>query len=129
MRQTPAAVLLALAGLGMGLSALPHAFGAWPHFRGGLVALGADARLLGAIAGAWAFGTVMMLACSAVVLAQARRAWRGEPPSRSTLWPIGLAWLGYGLGAFALRDFNTHYLGFVACGAAVSVALVLARAR
>ena len=129
MRQPRVAALLALAGFGMALSALPHALGAWPHFRDGLVDLGADARLTGAIASAWAFGTVMMLACGAAVLGGARRAWRGEALATSALWPIGLAWLGYGVGAFALRDFNTHYLGFIACGGAVSVALVLARAR
>lgn len=121
--------LLGLAALGMALCSLPHAFGAWPHFRSGLDALGADARLLGAIGSAWAFGTVMMLACGAIVGTQAARAWRGEPPETGTLLPIGVAWSGYGLVAFALRDFNTHYLAFVICGAALLVALVLSRVR
>jgi hypothetical protein len=122
-------LILGLAALGMALCSLPHALGAWPHFREDLVALGADARLVGAIGSAWAFGTVMMLACGAVVGAQAVRTWRGDAPQPATLLPISLAWAAYGLVAFALRDFNTHYLAFVACGAAVSVALVVSRVR
>lgn len=121
--------LLSLSATGMALSALPHAFGAWPHFRAGLVELGGDERLLGAIGAAWAFGTAMMLACAAVVAAQAVRAWRGEAVHAATLLPIGLAWAGYGVAAFALRDFNTHYMAFVACGAALLVALALPRVR
>lgn len=128
-RPRHAALLLALAGVGMGLCSLPHAFGAWPHFRSALEALGADARLLGAVGSAWAFGTVMMVACGAIVSAQAWRAWRNKPLHAPTLWALGLAWMGYGLAAFALRDFNTHYLAFVLCGAASLVALVLPRAR
>jgi ABC-type transport system involved in cytochrome c biogenesis permease component len=118
-------LLLALAATGMALSALPHALGAWPHFRGALEAAGVDARAIGAVGAAWAFGTVMMVACGAAVAAQARRASRREALARSTLWPIGLAWLGYGVVAFALRDLNTHYLAFIACGAATLFALVL----
>lgn len=50
----------------------------------------------------------------------------------ATLLPLGLAWAGYGFAAFAafaLRDFNCHYLAFVACGAALLVALALPRVR
>lgn len=129
MTDRPRTVLLALASVGMALSALPHAFGAWPHFRQTLETAGVEPRASGAIGAAWAFGTVMMLVCAAVVAGQARRAARGDPLVASALRPIGLGWLGYGLAAFALRDFNTHYLGFVACGAAVSVALVLPARR
>ena len=128
-RRRAAPLLLALAALGMALCSLPHALGAWPHFREGLVGLGADARLVGAIGSAWAFGTVMMLASGAIVGAQAWRAWRDEPVHPATLWPLGLAWTGYGLAAFALRDFNTHYLAFVGCGAALLVTLALPRVR
>jgi len=128
-RRRAAPLVLALAALGMALCSLPHALGAWPHFRDGLVALGADQHLIGAIGSAWAFGTVMMLASGAIVGAQAWRAWRGQPLHRATLLPLGLAWAGYGLAAFALRDFNTHYLAFVACGAALLVALALPRVR
>lgn len=128
-RRRAAPLVLALAALGMALCSLPHALGAWPHFREGLVALGAEAHLIGAIGSAWAFGTVMMLASGAIVGAQAWRAWRDQPLHSATLLPLGLAWAGYGLAAFALRDFNTHYLAFVACGAALLVALALPRVR
>ena len=128
-RRRAVPLILALAALGMALCSLPHALGAWPHFREGLVGLGADTRLVGAIGSAWAFGTVMMLASGAIVGAQARRAWRDEPLHAATLWPLGLAWAGYGVAAFALRDFNNHYLAFVACGAALLVALALPRVR
>ena len=128
-RRRAAPLVLALAALGMTLCSLPHALGAWPHFRAGLVALGADARLVGAIGSAWAFGTVMMLASGAIVGAEAWRAWRDQPLHGATLLPLGLAWAGYGLAAYALRDFNTHYLAFVACGAALLVALALPRVR
>ena len=67
-RRRAAPLVLALAALGMALCSLPHALGAWPHFRAGLVALGADARLVGAIGSAWAFGTVMMLASGAIAV-------------------------------------------------------------
>jgi hypothetical protein len=128
-RRRAAPLVLALAALGMALCSLPHALGAWPHFREGLVTLGADPRLIGAIGSAWAFGTAMMLASGAIVGAQARRAWRDEPLHGATLLPLGVAWMGYGLAAFALRDFNTHYLAFVACGAGSLVALALSRLR
>lgn len=120
---------LGLTALGMGLCSLPHALGAWPHFRDGLVAAGAGQHLIGAIASAWAFGTVMMLACGAVVGAQAVRTYRGEAPQAATLLPLAFAWTGYGLLAFALRDFNTHYLAFAVCGVALLVALALPRVR
>jgi hypothetical protein len=94
-----------------------------------LVALGADPYLIGAIGSAWAFGTVMMLASGAIVGAQAWRAWRDQPLHVATLLPLGLAWAAYGLVAFALRDFDTHYLAFVACGGALLVALALPRIR
>lgn len=128
-RRRAAPLVLALAALGMALCSLPHALGAWPHFREGLVALGADPHLIGAIGSAWAFGTVMMLASGAIVGAQAWRAWRDQPLHAATLLPLGLAWAGSGLAAFALRDFNSHYLAFVACGAALLVALALPRVR
>ena len=128
-RHRAAPLILALAALGMALCSLPHAFGAWPHFREGLSGLGADTHLVGAIGSAWAFGTVMMLASGAIVGAQAWRVWRNEPLHAATLWPLGLAWMGYGVTAYALRDFNTHYLAFVACGAALLVALALPRLR
>lgn len=128
-RRRAAPLVLALAALGMALCSLPHALGAWPHSREGLVAVGADPHLIGAIGSAWAFGTVMMLASAAIVGAQVWRAWRDEPLHVATLWPLGLAWAGYGLAAFALRDFNSHYLAFVACGAALLVALALPRVR
>ncbi len=128
-RRRATTLLLALAALGMALCSLPHALGAWPHFREGLVALGADPYLIGAIGSAWAFGTVMMLASGAIAGAQAWRAWRDQPLHGATLLPLGLAWAGYGLAAFALRDFNTHYLACVACGAALLVALALPRVR
>lgn len=128
-RRRAAPLVLALAALGMALCSLPHALGAWPHFREGLVAVGAGPHLIGAIGSAWAFGTVMMLASAAIVGAQVWRAWRDEPLHVATLWPLGLAWAGYGLAAFALRDFNSHYLAFVACGAALLVALALPRVR
>lgn len=128
-RHRASPLLLTLAAAGMALCSLPHAFGAWPHFRDALEALGADARVVGAIGSAWAFGTVMMLACGAIVGAEAWRAWRSEPVRPATLLPLGVAWSGYGLAAFALREFNTHYLAFVACGAALLVALVLPRPR
>lgn len=125
MAHRPRVALLALAALGMTLSALPHALGAWPHFRGALVGLGADARTLGAVGSAWAFGTTMMLVCAAIVAGQAHRAARDEAVVRSTLWPIALGWMGYGTAAFVVRDFNTHYLGFAACGAILLLAVVL----
>ncbi len=111
------ALPLWLSGSGMALAALPHGLAAGPAFLRRVAALGADDALRGALAAGWWFGTTMMLASAALVMGQAWRVHRGGRADPAVLGPLAIAWLGFGLAAFVLRDFATHYLGFIACGA------------
>lgn len=113
------------AGLLMMLGAIPHAFLAWPHFRGELLAAAVDADVVGAIAAAWRFGSVMMVATGLVVVLQGARAWRGAAMSARVVGPIALAWLGYGIVAMVARDGSTHLLAYVVAGSLALLALAV----
>lgn len=111
----------------MMLGAIPHAFFAWPHFRGELLAAAVDPDVVGAIAAARRFGSVMMIATGLVVALQGARAWRGAAMSALVIGPMGLAWLGYGIAAMVARDGSTHLLAYVVAGALALAALALDR--
>lgn len=112
----------------MVLGAIPHAFFAWPHFRGELLAAAVDPDTVGAIGAAWRFGSVMMVATGLVVIAQGARALRGcATLSARVVGPIGLGWLGYGIIAMVARDGSTHLLAYVIAGTLALVALAAGR--
>ena len=112
----------------MVLGAIPHAFFAWPHFRGELLAAAVDPDTVGAIGAAWRFGSVMMVATGLVVIAQGARALRGcATLSARVVGPIGLGWLGYGIIAMVARDGSTHLSAYVVAGILAMAALALGR--
>lgn len=118
-------MLASLSGLGMAASALPHAFGAWPSLERRLLAQGVEAGLIETLAAGWFLGTALMLASAALVLGAVVRSRRDGAGVLAALWPLAVAWTGYGLSAFFWRDFATHYLGFIACGVLLGLALSL----
>jgi hypothetical protein len=120
--------LLTLAGLGMWASSLPHAFAAWPHFRAVLESAGVASAVVGAVGAGWLWGSVAMLAFGAITLGQGWGVARGRQPDVAVLWPVALAYVGFGGLAFVLRDFNPHYLGFVLPGVLVVVVLLVSPA-
>lgn len=126
--QRLAAILALVAGAVMVLGAIPHAFFAWPHFRAALLAAAVDPDVVGAIAAAWRFGSVMMVATGLVVVGQGASAWRGHAAlSARVVGPIGLAWLGYGIVAMVARDGSTHLSAYVVAGTLALVALAPGR--
>jgi len=128
LRHRITAVLTLVSGSIMVLGAIPHAFFAWPHFRAALLAAAVDPDMVGAIAAAWRFGSVMMVATGLVVAGQGAWAWRGQPAlSARVVGPIGLAWLGYGIVAMVARHGSTHLFAYVVAGALALAALALDR--
>jgi hypothetical protein len=126
--QRLAAILALVAGAVMVLGAIPHAFFAWPHFRAALLAAAVDPDVVGAIAAAWRFGSVMMVATGLVVVGQGAWVWRGHAAlSARVVGPIGLAWLGYGIVAMVARDGSTHLSAYVVAGTLAMAALALGR--
>jgi hypothetical protein len=128
-RDRLAAVLATSAGLLMMFGAVPHAFFAWPHFRGALEASPIDADVVGAVGAAWRFGSVMMVATGGVVALAGLRAWRGRALDALVIGPIAVAWLGYGIAAMVARDGSPHLLAYVVAGALAVTALGLDRMR
>jgi hypothetical protein len=118
---------LSLCGSAMVLSALPHGLAAWPKFQADLNALNAGDTLTGALHAGWLFGTMMMVVCGSIVLGQAWQLAKKNVLSHAALWPIAIGYMGYGVAAFLLRDFNTHYVGFISTGVLLGAVLLLDR--
>jgi hypothetical protein len=125
MSAAPHRALTAL-GLLVAASAAPHALLGWPSVAGELAAAGMGADVTGGIAAAWYFGSVAMLALGGVVVLAARDARAGGALGWRTALVVGGAYLGFGLGALALRG-KPHFIGFVAIGACLAWAALRAR--
>lgn len=98
------------------LSSLAHAFLGWPPFRAALRAADVDARLAGALAVGWYFGSVAMLTFGVIVLRAAWKLSEDAESARGPVKPIAIAYLLFGFSAFLMRDFNPHFLVFILTG-------------
>ncbi len=119
------AILGMLAGLLLVTSAGTHAFLGWPPFRELLGDAGVDADVIAALSVGWYFGSVAMLAFGAIVLLAAAHALRGERAATGSLWVIAGAYTAFGATVYVIRDFNPHFLLFVATGLLVGAVAAL----
>ncbi len=105
-----------VAGIVMLLSSLAHAFAGWPAMRAALGETGAPADLTAALAAGWTFGSVAMATFGVVVVLCGLRLRRGDRSGVATVRVVAAAWFLFGVATFVLRDFNPHFLLFVATG-------------
>ena len=105
-----------IAGLMILISALAHAFLGWPAMAEALDDVITDdagaVDLLGALAVGWYFGSMAMVVFALIVL---RMALRDADTCAGRFIAVG--YLVFGLAAWLARDFNPHFLIFVAIGA------------
>jgi hypothetical protein len=119
-RRLRAARLGQAAGWVLVAAGLAHAFAGWPPLRATLEAGGVDSDVIGALGAGWLFGSAAMLAFGAALVAMAGDVRRGASGSTAPAWAIAAALAGFGVAAWVLRDFNPHFLGFMAMGALVA---------
>lgn len=115
-----------LSGAVLVLGGLAHAFMGWPPLHTALAEAGVDRGLVGALAVGWYFGSVSMLTFGAIVLVSVRHTRPGTGGGFSAPWLISAAYIGFGIAAYVLRDFNRHFLIFVLSGLLVALYASLA---
>jgi hypothetical protein len=108
-------------------AALAHAFAGWPPLRAALDAQGVGPDIAGALAAGWLFGSAAMCAFGLVLMAMARDVRRGVLGSTAPAWVVAAAFGAFGFVAWVLRDFNPHFLAFIAMGALVAAFAAAAR--
>lgn len=113
-------LLLALAGVLLLAASVAHLQG-WRQFDAALE--GVEPGPLGGLHVGWVWGSVAFAAFGAIVVAAAVGWRRGRDP-RPAAVPVALALLAFGLWAYLTREFNPHFLGFVAMGALVGAPLL-----
>jgi hypothetical protein len=62
-----------------------------------------------------------MFGFGTIVLNQTFRRMRHQPIQVGPLWIIAIVYLVFGIGAYVWRDFNPHFLLFVATGGLVAL--------
>ena len=109
-----------LAGILLLISALAHAVFGWPAMAEALDDVITDdagaVDLLGALAVGWHFGSMAMVVFALIVLRIAIR----EADACSARF-IGIGYLVFGVAAWLARDFDPHFLVFVATGTLLAV--------
>lgn len=104
------------------VSSLAHAFFGWPAMSAALETAGvADEGLLGALAAGWHFGSVAMMIFGVIVLSSAAGTLRGKPAATSPVLVIALGYLLFGVAAYWWRNFNPHFLAFIATGVILGI--------
>lgn len=98
-------------------SAGAHALLGWPPIARDLQAAAVSADLIAGLRMGWYFGSAAMLAFAAITGLAAYNLKRGLSVPLGGLGVIGWTYLIFGLAAFVCRDFNSHFLAFMAQGA------------
>jgi len=107
-------------GVGTGillvLSSGAHAFLGWPQFAPALETAGLDAEFIAALAVGWYYGSMAMLVFGLIVLRAAGTVGKNRFAPADVCWIIAAGYLLFGSAAYLARDFNPHFLLFVATG-------------
>lgn len=121
------AVFGMMTGILLILSSLAHAFLGWPPIKSALTSFNVDQGLIGAITIGWYFGSVAMFVFGIIVFNNGLKVFRGDTVTRGTLYVIAIAYIIFGLAAFIVRDYNPHFLFFIAIGSLVGIYAFLVR--
>ena len=114
---------LFLAGAMIVVTAFLHGYVGGGQLLKELEAGGISADLRASVAIGWTAGSLCWAMLGGIVLLTAVRLRRGDGSLRGPGLAIGLLWLGFGLGALALRGLRPHFLIFIVMGALVIAAL------
>ena len=117
-------VAAVVSGILMILGGIAHGLAGWPAMAKALSEQGIDSDLAGALAVGWSFGSIAMLSMGVTVLLSLRALRRGVRDALGIALTAGLAYVVFGLGAFAYRFPNPHFLFFVAVGIVLCLSLV-----
>lgn len=130
-RRRPIGDWLVLAGgVFITLSSAAHAFLGWPGLAAELEPFNPSDSVRQTVAIGWTFGSAAMLAMGLVtLLAFAELPRAGAALASRVALVIGLAYLAFGIGAFAYSSGNPHFFGFMAIGLLLSLGAVLGRRR
>ena len=115
-------------GLLIFAAGVAHAFGGWPPLAAELEASGVGAGIRGALAAGWVFGSASMWGFGVLVVVSFFHLRKGVRLAGWVALIVGLVFLLFGAGAYLARDFNPHFLAFVAVGALLAAAAALWRA-
>lgn len=124
MRSTICFIAAVVSGILMIFGGVAHAVAGWPTMAAALSEQGIDPDLTAALAVGWSFGSVAMLAMGVTVLLSLRAMRRGVSEAFGMALTAGLAYVVFGLGAFAYRFPNPHFLFFVVVGVVLCLSLV-----
>jgi len=116
-----AAVVGILSGLILVASAGAHGLLGWSPFEEALESAKVDGEVVAALSIGWYFGSASMLGFGVIVLHQATRLLRGRPVQSGPVSTISVLYLVFGAAAYVYRDFNAHFLLFVATGLLVGL--------
>jgi len=128
MRQTLRTILLFVASLFMGFSAIVNAIISVPHLRDDMEEINVRPTLLGAVMLGLHFGTVAMWALTFVVLAAAMKSLHSPIVERRPLLIIALAYIGFGVAAL-IASKSHHTLGYVLIGLLIAGAIAIPSPR
>jgi hypothetical protein len=120
----PARALAVSTGVLLIASSFAHAFLGWPQLAPVLNASSVPTNVIGGLAAGWYFGSVAMFAFGAIALTTSLTRF---PQPAHYLGIIGGSYILFGAVAYVLRDFNTHFLGFVAIGVLAAAGAFLSR--
>ena len=128
MRYTLRSILLFVATLFMGFSAIVNATVSVPHLREDMEEINVRPTLRGAVMLGLHFGTAAMFALTFVVLAAAIKSLRSPIIVRCPLLIIALAYIGFGVAAF-IASKSHHTLGYVLIGILIAAATAIPNSR
>ena len=98
----------------------------WPPFEDALDGAQVASSVAAGLAMGWYFGSAAMFGFGTIVLNQTFRRIRRQPIQVGPLWVIAIVYLVFDIGAYVWRDFNPHFLLFVATGVLVALFIHLA---
>lgn len=123
MRTNLCFIAAVVSGILMIFGGFAHAVAGWPAMAAALAEQGIDPNLAGALAVGWSFGSIAMLSMGVTVLLSLRALRRGVRDAFGIAMTAGLAYVVFGLGAFAYRFPNPHFLFFIVVGIMLCVSL------
>lgn len=124
MRSQMCFLAAVVSGILMIFGGFAHALAGWPSMAAALSEQGIDPDLAGALAVGWSFGSIAMLSMGVTVLLSLRALRRGVRDAFGIAMTAGLAYVVFGLGAFAYQFPNPHFLFFIVVGIMLCLSLV-----
>jgi hypothetical protein len=112
-----------IAGVALLAASFSHYLGGWGSLAPELAASQLAPDTVGTLWAGWLFGSFALFLTGLMVVAEAVRQLGGQSCNRLTVSSIALLYAGFGLTAWVVRDFNPHFLAFIATGALIAALL------